>query len=53
MPAKKESGMEMTSAQGQDTTKKLSARYTHVDQSPVISPGTTASSAATMTTAGV
>ena len=45
--------MDMTSAQGQDTTRKLSARYIHVDHPPVTAPGITASKSATMTTVGV
>ena len=33
MPAKKDSGIEITSAQGQLMTRKVSARYTQVPQS--------------------
>ena len=53
MPPKKLSGTEITSAQGQDTTRKISARETHSPQSPVISDGNTASSSADRHTAGV
>ena len=45
--------MDMTSAQGQDTTRKLSARYVQVSQSPVTAPGITSSNIADSTTAGV
>ncbi len=45
--------MEMTSAQGQLMTRKVSARKIH-DQAPApTSGGTTASTSATMQTAGV
>ena len=53
IPAKKERGTEMTSAQGHDTTRKFSARYTHSDQSDVTAPGMTASKTAVTTTIGV
>ena len=53
MPAKKERGMEMTSAHGQDTTRKERARYSQVDQSDVTRLGMTARRTATATTAGV
>ena len=53
IPAKKVNGIEITNAHGHDTTRKLSARYTHVDHSPVTAPGITANSNATATTAGV
>ena len=52
MPPKKLKGTEMTSAQGQETTRKISARV-HWLQSPLTSEGTTASSTAAMTTQGV
>ena len=45
--------MDITKAQGQETTKKLKARYTHDTQSEVIAPGITASSIAAITTEGV
>ena len=53
MPPKKLRGTETTSAQGQDTTRKISARLIHMDQLPVKSGGTRASSTAPMTTTGV
>ena len=60
MPPKKLSGTEIMavgvaspSAQGQEMTRKMSARRTHSDHSPVNRGGTTASTAAAMTTAGV
>ena len=54
MPPKKESGTEMTSAQGQEMTRKMSARWIHIEKEPpVTSGGTTASRAAPMTTQGV
>ena len=52
-PAKNDKGMEMTNAHGQDTTKKASARYSHVAQSDVISAGTMPNISAAATTAGV
>ena len=53
IPAKNDSGTDITSAHGQDTTKKLRARYIHFDQSDVTRPGTIASSDAVATTIGV
>ena len=60
MPAKKESGMLMTSAQGQLMTRKVSARYIqspHAAGSPMpserTSGGSTASASAAAQTAGV
>ena len=54
MPPKKESGTEMTRAQGQEMTRKIRARLRLSVQ--CISPrrgGTTASRTAAMTTTGV
>ena len=60
IPAKNERGMLITSAHGQEMTKKVSARYTHTSQSegrPIasvrISGGSSASASAAMHTAGV
>ena len=53
MPPKKVSGTEITSAQGQDTTRNVSARCTHTPHCPVMREGTTASARAANTTAGV
>ena len=54
MPPKNDSGTEMTSAQGQLTTRKVSPRKIQSDQAPAPkSGGTTARINATMTTIGV
>ena len=54
MPPKKLRGTETTNAQGQDTTRKISARRIHSLHSPWNSSGgTSASSTAPMTTQGV
>jgi hypothetical protein len=54
MPPKNVSGTEMTSAQGQDTTRKLSARSPHMRQPPPVnSGGSTNSSSAIAHTTGV
>ena len=54
MPPKNDKGTLMTSAQGHDTTRKISPRCTQSDQFwPSTSGGTTASSTAMPTTAGV
>ena len=54
MPPKNDRGTLMTSAQGHDTTRKISPRCTQSDQFwPSTSGGTTASSTAMPTTAGV
>ena len=53
IPAKYESGIEITSAHGQETTKNKSARFIQVVQFPVISEGITASKTASPTTTGV
>ena len=53
MPQKNVSGTEMTSAHGQETTRNVSARCTHIIHSPVTKDGTTASSTAAQTTIGV
>jgi len=46
IPLKNPSGTDMTSAQGQETTRKMSARYTHVCASPVMRDGMSASKTA-------
>ena len=54
MPPKKLRGMEITKAQGQDTTRKFSALGTHTPQPPSSSKeGITARARAAKTTAGV
>ena len=53
MPPKKLKGTETTSAQGQDTTRKMSARWIHSPQLPTKSGGSRASSSAPITTQGV
>ena len=54
MPPKNDRGTLMTSAQGHDTTRKISPRCTQSDQPPPSrSGGTMAKSAAMPTTAGV
>ena len=54
MPPKKLRGMEITKAQGQDTTRKFSALGTHTPQPPSSSrEGITARARAAKTTAGV
>ena len=54
IPPKKERGTEMTSAQGQETTRNISAWWTQGPKgSRRMSGGRKASSAAPMTTAGV
>ena len=54
IPPKKLSGTETTSAQGQDTTRKISARLIHpLHAPPPRSGGSTASSSALTTTRGV
>ena len=53
IPPKKVSGIEMTSAQGQLMTRKVSARMSQSSQLPSNSGGTTASTSAPMQTAGV
>ena len=53
MPPKKDRGMEMTRAQGQEMTRKVRARCTQTAQSPVNREGSTASARAANTTAGV
>lgn len=53
IPAKNDKGIEITSAHGQDTTRKLNARYIQVAQSEVIKLGTIAKKRATITTVGV
>ena len=54
MPPKNDSGTEMTSAHGQETTRKTSARRTHSSQGwPKNSGAMTASSTAAATTQGV
>ena len=54
MPPKKLRGMEMTRAQGQETTRKFKARVNHIFQVPKPSTGgSTASTTAATTTAGV
>ena len=53
MPLKNPSGTDMTSAQGQETTRKMSARYTHVCASPVMRDGMSASKTAATHTIGV
>ena len=53
IPAKNERGMEITKAQGQETTKKLNARYTQTDHSLVITLGRIARAKAIHTTMGV
>ena len=53
MPPKKLSGTEMTSAQGQDTTKKMRAFCTQPVQFPTKRGGTTARARAQNTTTGV
>ena len=53
-PPKKLKGTDITRAQGQDTTKKLHARYTHTDQGcPSTKGGANASISASATTTGV
>ena len=52
-PPKKVSGTDTTSAQGQDTTRKVSALRIHSIHSPVIMEGTTARTTASPTTTGV
>ena len=54
MPPKKDSGIEITSAQGQDTTNRVSARWIHtVKDCFNISGGRNARIRAPATTAGV
>ena len=54
MPPKKERGTEMTRAQGQETTRKLSARVMEsVQEMAVNRGGRNASATAASTTAGV
>ena len=54
MPPKKPSGTEITSAQGQDTIRKIQARFTHPPKGcPRRSGGISARSAAHTVTAGV
>ena len=54
MPPKKLRGTETTSAQGQDTTRKISARRSQSLQAPCPSRGgSSASSSALATTSGV
>ena len=54
MPPKKLRGTEMTRAQGQDTTRKISARCTHMEKGPKPSTGgRMARARAAKTTAGV
>ncbi len=53
MPPKKLKGTDITRAQGQDTTRKVSARFIHSPQPPTNRGGSTASSTAPITTAGV
>ena len=53
MPPKKVSGMEMTSAQGQLMTRKVSARMIQSAQCPAKIGGTNASTSAAAQTAGV
>ena len=53
MPPKKVRGIEMTSAQGQLITRKVSARIIQSSQPPKNSGGTMASTSAPMQTAGV
>ena len=54
MPPKKDRGMEMTSAQGQDTTRKVRARWSQSSHPPKPSTGgSTARARAAYTTAGV
>src|SRR3954469_21599610 len=49
-----ETGVEITSAHGQDTTSSTSARYPQVDhEAPITSGGTTATATASAITAGV
>lgn len=53
MPPKNESGTLITSAQGQETTRKVRPRKIQSAQVPVRRPPPTASSAAAPVTAGV
>ena len=50
---KKLRGTDSTSAQGQDTTRKISARWNHSPQPPTNRGGSTASTVAASTTQGV
>ena len=53
MPPKKLRGTDITSAQGQDTTRNVRARLSQSAQFPKNMGGITASAAAHMTTTGV
>ena len=53
MPAKKLRGTEMTSAQGQLTTRKIRALCTQTAQSPVTRDGMSATASASPQTMGV
>ncbi len=53
MPPKKLKGTEITSAQGQLTTRKVRPRKIQSGQAPVIAPPITASATADPVTAGV
>ena len=53
MPPKYERGTEITSAQGQDTTRKVRARRSHSEKFPRMIDGRTAIKIADTTTVGV
>ncbi len=53
MPPKNDSGTDMTSAQGHETTRNVRPRRIQSGQSPTTSGGITAMAAASPTTMGV